>query len=84
MFINLSGLTIEQLVEKQIELRQKLAQAHSMGMVSAVGQIQNMLDQVGIEIRSQSEIQKLESDRQKKIDDGKNPDDDVLDIGSIE
>lgn len=84
MFINLSGLTIEQLVEKQIELRQKLAQAHSMGMVSAVGQIQNMLDQVSIEIRSQSEIQKLESDRQKKIDDGKNPDDDVLDIGSIE
>ena len=84
MFTNLSGLNVEQLIEKQIELRQKLAQAHSMGMSSIAGQIQNMLEQVSIEIRTQSELQKLEADRQKNIDEGKDPDDDVLDIGSIE
>ena len=31
MFLNVENLNLEQLVEKQIELRQKLMQAHSTG-----------------------------------------------------
>ena len=45
MFLNVESLTIDQLVEKQIELRQKLNQASSMGMMGPAAQIQNMLDQ---------------------------------------
>ena len=32
MFLNVENLNLEQLVEKQIELRQKLVQASNMGM----------------------------------------------------
>ena len=81
MFLNLQNLTIEQLIEKQIELRQKISQAHQLGMASAVGQLQNTLDQIGIEISAKSQIQSLEKEREKKIEDGKDQDDDVLNIG---
>ena len=81
MFLNLQNLTIEQLIEKQIELRQKISQAHQLGMAGAVGQLQNTLDQIGIEISAKSQIQALEKERDKKIEDGKDPDDDVLNIG---
>ena len=81
MFLNLQNLTIEQLIEKQIELRQKISQAHQLGMTSAAGQLQNTLDQIGIEISAKSQIQSLEKEREKKIEDGKDPDDDVLNIG---
>ena len=81
MFLNIENLTIEQLLEKQIELRQKLSQAQSTGMVGAAGQIQNMLDQVGIEMQAKSQIQALEKERERKIEEGKDPDDDVLNIG---
>ena len=81
MFLNLQNLTIEQLIEKQIELRQKISQAHQLGMASAVGQLQNTLDQIGIEISDKSQIQSIEKEREKKIEDGKDPDDDVLNIG---
>jgi len=81
MFLNLQNLTIEQLIEKQIELRQKISQAHQLGMASAVGQLQNTLDQIGIEISAKSQIQSIEKEREKKIEDGKDPDDDVLNIG---
>ena len=43
MFLDLENLTIEQLLEKQIELRQKLSQANSMGMSGPADQIQNMI-----------------------------------------
>jgi len=81
MFLNLQNLTIEQLIEKQIELRQKISQAHQLGMSGAVGQLQNTLDQIGIEISAKSQIQSLEKEREKKIEEGKDPDDDVLNIG---
>ena len=81
MFLNLQNLTIEQLIEKQIEIRQKISQAHQLGMAGAVGQLQNTLDQIGIEISAKSQIQALEKERDKKIEDGKDPDDDVLNIG---
>ncbi len=84
MFLNVESLTIEQLVEKQIELRQKLNQASSMGMMGPASQIQNMLDQLNIELRRKSQMQAVERDRERKIEEGKDPDDDVLNIGEIE
>ena len=52
-----------------------------MGMTGAMAQIQNMLDACAIELRTKSEIQNLDKEREKKIEDGKDPDDDVLNIG---
>ena len=81
MFLNLENLTIDQLVEKQIELRQKLVQASNMGMQGPAAQIQNMLDQVAIEIKTKSQVQALDKERERKVEEGKDPDDDVLNIG---
>ena len=81
MFLNVENLNIEQLLEKQIELRQKLQQAHRMNMSGPAAQIQNMIEQIGIEIHSKSQLQAIEKDRERKIEDGKDPDDDVLNIG---
>jgi hypothetical protein len=81
MFLNVENLNVEQLLEKQIELRQKLHQAQRMDMSGPAAQIQNMIDQIGIEIQSKSQIQAIEKDRERKIEEGKDPDDDVLNIG---
>ena len=81
MFLNVENLNVEQLLEKQIELRQKLQQAHQMNMSGPAAQIQNMIEQIGIEIQSKSQLQAIEKDRERKIEDGKDPDDDVLNIG---
>ena len=81
MFLDLENLNIEQLLEKQIELRKRMSQASSTGMVQVMGQIQNMLDQVQIEIRTNSEQQSMEKERERKIENGEDPDDDVLNIG---
>ena len=78
MFLDLEDLNIEQLLEKQIELRKKLSQASSTGMVQVMGQIQNMLDQVSSEIQTKSAQQAVEKER--KIDAGEDPDD-TLNIG---
>ena len=81
MFLDIENLNIEQLLEKQIELRQKLSQANSMNLVGPAGQIQSMIEQISIEIRSKSQIDALKKEREKRIEDGKDPDDDVLNIG---
>ena len=83
MFLDIENLTIEQLLEKQIELRQKLSQANSMGMSGPADQIQNMIEQVGIEIRAKSQQDALKKEREKRIEEGKDPDDDVLNIGCL-
>ena len=85
MFLNVESLTIDQLVEKLNELKQKLNQASSMGMMGPAAQIQNMLDQLNIELRRKSQMQTVERDRERKIEEGKDPDEeDVLNIGEIE
>ena len=56
-------------------------QASSMGMTGAMAQIQNMLDAWAIQLRTKSENQNLDKEREKKNEDGKDPDDDVLNIG---
>ena len=81
MFLNVENLNVEQLLEKQIELLQKLQQAHRMNMTGPAAQIQNRIDQISIEIQSKSQIQAIEKDRERKIEEGKDPDDDVLNIG---
>ena len=75
MFLDLENLNIEQLLEKQIELRKRMSQASTTGMVQVMGQIQNMLDQVSIEIRTKSEQQSIEKERERKVENGEDPDD---------
>ena len=84
MFLNLENLNVDQLLEKQIELRKKFSQAQSTGMVGVLNQMQNMLDQISIEIKTKSAQQAVDKEREKRIEDGKDPDDDVLNIGEIE
>ena len=84
MFLDLEELNIEQLLEKQIELRQKLSHAHSMNLVGPADQIQNMIEQISIEIKSKSQIDALKKEREKRIEEGKDSEDDVLNIGEIE
>mgnify|MGYP001491185757 FL=1 len=84
MFLDLENLNVDQLLEKQIELRKKFSQAQSTGMVGVLNQMQNMLDQISIEIRTKSAQQAVDKEREKRIEDGKDPDDDVLNIGEIE
>ena len=85
MFLNVESLSVDQIVEKQIEMRQKLSQAMNMGMTGPAAQIQNMLDQLNIELSRKSQMQVVERDRERKVEEGKNPDeDDVLNIGEIE
>ena len=84
MFLDLENLNVDQLLEKQIEIRKKFSQAQSTGMIGVLDQLQNMLDQISIEIRTKSALQVVDKEREKRIEDGKDPDDDVLNIGEIE
>ena len=52
-----------------------------MGMQGPAAQIQNMLDQVAIEIKTKSQVQALDKERERRVEEGKDPDDDVLNIG---
>ena len=51
MFLNVENLSVDQLIEKQMEIRQKMSQAQNMGMMGPASQLQNMLDQLNIELR---------------------------------
>jgi hypothetical protein len=53
-------------------------------MVGVLDQLQNMLDQVSIEIKTKSALQAVDKERERRIEDGKDPEDDVLNIGEIE
>ena len=84
MFLNLENLNVDQLLEKQIELRKRFSQAQATGMVGVLNQMQNMLDQISIEIKTKSAQQAVDKERERRIEDGKDPDDNVLNIGEIE
>jgi hypothetical protein len=80
VFLDLGGLNVEQLLQKQIEIRQRMMQARGMsGQV--MDQLRNMLDQVSIEIQTKVSLDKVKTDREKRIAEGKDPDEDVLNIG---
>lgn len=84
MFLNVENLSVDQLLEKQIEIRKKMSQAHSMGMMGPAAQLQNMLEQLSIEISRKSQMQVVERDRERRVEEGKDPEDDILNIGEIE
>ena len=80
MFLDLDGLNVEQLLQKQIEIRQRMMQARGMsGQV--MNQLRNMLDQVSIEIQTKAALEKVKTDREKRVAEGKDPEEDVLNIG---
>lgn len=83
MFLDLEGLSVDQLIQKQIEIRERMGQARFMSQ-QVTDQLSNMLEQVTMQIQLQVARDKQESDREKLIAEGKDPDDDVLNIGEIE
>ena len=80
MFLDLDGLNVEQLLQKQIEIRQRMMQARGMSR-QVMNQLRNMLDQVSIEIQTKVSLDKVKTDREKRVAEGKDPDEDVLNIG---
>ena len=67
-------------MQKQIDIRQRMMQARGMsGQV--MNQLRNMLDQVSIEIQTKVSLDKVKTDREKRVAEGKDPDEDVLNIG---
>jgi hypothetical protein len=46
-----------------------------------MNQLRNMLDQVSIEIQTKVSLDKVKTDREKRVAEGKDPDEDVLNIG---
>jgi hypothetical protein len=79
-------MTVDQMLEKQIELKRKVAQAYQSGMSPGIiGQMQNMLDVLMVEYQSRiaSDAEKLK--RERAIEDGRDPDaDNVMNIGDVE
>ena len=84
MFPSLENLTVEQMLHKQLEFKQKLGQAIGAGMSpQVIDQIQTMIDFLNTEIRTKSEIDKLEEAKKQAIEEDKDNGDGVsLDIGS--
>jgi hypothetical protein len=73
MFLDLDGLNVEQLLQKQIEIRQRMSQARGMsGQV--MYQLQNMLEYVNVELQTRIAQEQVKSSREKLISEGKNPD----------
>ncbi len=73
MFLNLEGLNVEQLLQKQIEIRQRMSQARGMsGQV--MYQLQNMLEHVNIELQTRMAQDQVKAEREKLVSEGKNPD----------
>jgi hypothetical protein len=86
MFIdNLENLTVDQLLEKQIEIKRKIMQASSSRMsAQIIGQMQAMLDTINIEIQTKIQKESFEQEKQKITDSDKNYDGVALSIGDIE
>ena len=86
MFLNFENLTTDQMLEKQIEIRQKITQAISTGMSQQIiNQMQAVMDQLMIEYQArilrEAENQRREQARNEDID----PDEkDILNIGNVE
>lgn len=83
MFPNYENLTVEQLLQQQINLKQKLTQAAGSGMGPQITeQLQNMLEFINSELQSKVEVEKFNAAKQEN--DGDPNDGTSLDIGSIE
>lgn len=80
---NFEELNVQQLIEKQIEIRKKIGQAARAGMSSQIiNQMEMMLDNLSIEIKTKSALEREQKDRETKIENGEDPDaDDSFIIG---
>lgn len=86
MFADFENMTVDQMLEKQIELKQKVAQAMSSGMSpQLINQMQNMLDQLMVEYRTKVALEAEQQKRERAIEDGRDPEEDnILNIGDVE
>lgn len=86
MFVDFENMTLDQMLEKQIELKRKVAQAHQSGMSPGlIAQMQNMLDQLMIEYRSRVATDAEKAKRERAIEEGRDPDaENVMNIGDVE
>jgi len=83
MLLDLNGLSIEELITKNTEVREKLLTASRMGMTQNVlAQLQSASEQISIELSTRMAIEQEEAIRKKNLEEGK--DDSVLNIGDIE
>jgi len=86
MFLDLNNLTTDQMLEKQIEVRQKITQAISAGMSQQViNQMQNVMNQLMIEYHTRVVLEAESQRRDQAHNEGVSPDEkDILNIGDVE
>jgi len=86
MFVDYDSMTIDQMLEKQIELKRKVAQAHQSGMSPGIiSQMQNMLDVLMVEYQSRVATDAEKAKRERAIEEGRDPDEDnIMNIGDVE
>lgn len=86
MFVDYDGMTVDQMLEKQIELKRKVAQAHQSGMSAGIiSQMQNMLDVLMVEYHSRVASDGEKAKRERAVEEGRDPDaDNVMNIGDVE
>ena len=85
MFPSLENLTLEELLNKQIEIKQKITQAYRSGMsMNVINQMQNMLDFISVEIQTKSQLDQEDKKRERAIEEGRDPDDNIMNIGDVE
>jgi hypothetical protein len=83
MLLDLNGLSIEELITKNSEVREKLLTASRTGMTQNVlAQLQSASEQISIELSTRMAIEQEEAIRKKNLEEGK--DDSILNIGDIE
>lgn len=86
MFVDYDSMTVDQMLEKQIELKRKVAQAYQSGMSPGlIAQMQNMLDVLMVEYRTRVATDSEKAKRERAIEEGRDPDaDNVMNIGDVE
>jgi hypothetical protein len=86
MFVDYDNMSIDQMLERQIELKRKVAQAQQSGMSpSLVAQMQNMLEQLIMEYHSRVATDGEKAKRERAIEEGRDPDaENVMNIGDVE
>lgn len=72
-------LDLNQLIEKQIEIRKKISQATSAGMSpQIINQMEIMLDNLSIEIKNKALLESEKKERELKNEKGEDPDDSLI------
>ncbi len=86
MFVDYDGMSIDQMLERQIELKRKVAQAYQSGMSpSIITQMQNMLDDLMVEYHARIATDAEKAKRERALEEGRNPDEDnIMNIGDVE